>query len=153
MLVRVGLALNFDDQRAARVASTRRFEKKNQVGAKFRGSERGEVGLADTHGCEVGNRGMDRVAQKLGSEGRPLSKEFDESVVGKRRHEGVLDAIYSTTGVKRLCQGTNGGGNDRNQVTQPARNDRGNGGTPMGSKTKKDLLDIRTTATPTERTG
>ena len=72
--------------------------------------------------------------------------------MGKRRHEGVLDAIQSAIGVERLCQGI-GGGNDRNQVTQPARNDRGNEGTPMGSKTKKDLLDIRTTATPTERTG
>jgi hypothetical protein len=74
MLVRVGLALNFDDQRAARVASTRRFEKKNQVGAKFRGSERGEVGLADAHGFEVRNAGIERASEELGRERWPLSE-------------------------------------------------------------------------------
>ena len=74
MLPFVGPALNLDHERAARVASARRYEKKNHVGSEFRGSELGEVGLADAHGFEVRNAGIERASEELGRKRWPLSE-------------------------------------------------------------------------------
>ena len=82
--------MHLDDHGGVRPIRVQPGEEQNQVGAKLRRCEVGQVGLAHAHLGEWGHGRMQGVAQKLGGQARSVAKQIDEALVQERRHASTL---------------------------------------------------------------